>query len=289
MHWFIWLIGTLLFLWYGASILFAVLQEEKVGWQRYDRKIQMVVYVTGMMVAATFQSILGFAAHWIYGLQAGRKFSHKMMQSFHSWFSPALFGPYVAEGVENLPPKGETCIYIANHQSTIDFTLFYVLPHDNFEGLCAIAKSVILYCPGFGAITHLCGGMLIKRGKKGTTAQLLEQAPERIKNGINIGLFPQGTRSVPKPGTPPMPFKKGFMRMAAKTQARVVPLTFLYGPDFMSSDRDLKKNPARVIVHPPVSVPESMNEDEEALEKLMQEIWETVTGPIVANYGKKSD
>ena len=39
-------------------------------------------------------------------------------------------------------------------------------------GLCAVAKASIMYMPGFGAMTALCGGIMIKRGKKGTMQQV---------------------------------------------------------------------------------------------------------------------
>ena len=32
---------------------------------------------------------------------------------------------------------------------------------------------------------------MIKRGKKGTMQQCLEQSAERLANGINVGVFPQ--------------------------------------------------------------------------------------------------
>jgi hypothetical protein len=107
--------------------------------------------------------------------------------------------------------------------------------------------------PGFGAMTALCGGIMIKRGKKGTMQQCLEQSADRLGSGICVGLFPQGTRSVPSLGKPALEFKKGFVVMAAKAKTRIVPLTFLYAPDFLSSGRDMSTQGAKVIVHKPVS------------------------------------
>lgn len=54
--------------------------------------------------------------------------------------------------------SSETCIYVSNHQSTMDFCFFARLPAQQLTGMCAIAKASIMFVPGFGAMTHLCGG-----------------------------------------------------------------------------------------------------------------------------------
>lgn len=40
--------------------------------------------------------------------------------------------------------RGEACVYVSNHQSSVDFALYYALPHAHFKGLCAIAKASIM-------------------------------------------------------------------------------------------------------------------------------------------------
>lgn len=64
-----------------------------------------------------------------------------------------------APSVGNLFRRDDVpCIYVSNHQSSVDFALYYALPHNHFKGLCAVAKSSIMLVPGFGAMTALCGG-----------------------------------------------------------------------------------------------------------------------------------
>ena len=67
---------------------------------------------------------------------------------------------------------------------------------------------------------------MIKRGKKGTMQQCLEQSADRLKRGICVGLFPQGTRAVPSATQPPLEFKKGFVVMAAKVRDFSVEVIF---------------------------------------------------------------
>ena len=38
---------------------------------------------------------------------------------------------------------------------------------------------------------------------------LLEEGKQRLTSGLSVGIFPQGTRSVPKEKEPMLPFKRG--------------------------------------------------------------------------------
>lgn len=278
--WLLYVLGGLFVVWNVVVWAFAFNQELKLGWTKFDLKARMAIFILVMQLQGVVHQVTVYAYHLVYGATEGRKFGHRTMCRFYGWFSPLLFGPYQAEGLENLPPKDETCIYVANHQSSVDFTLYYALPHTHFGGLCAVAKNSIVYMPGFGAMTVLCGGVMIRRGKKGTMAQLVDQSTERLASGINVGLFPQGTRSVPGPNQPPLPFKKGFAVMAAKTKARVVPMTFLYASDFLSATRDPKTCAAKVIVHPAVTVKSDKPEDIDAAVKAVEDM---ILAPVFAN------
>jgi len=209
------LVGLIL-LWYTFVGLFAFQQELGVGWQNFHRKPRMLLFVFMMMWHGTLCQFAVYGYYLLYGEKAGRQFGHRCMCAFYGWFSQLLFGPMGAEGLENLPAEDENCIYISNHQSSVDFALYYALPHAHFGGLCAVAKESIMFMPGFGAMTALCGGIMIRRGKKGTMQQLVEKGNQRLNNGINVGLFPQGTRGVPSEKKAPLDFKLGFVIMAAK-------------------------------------------------------------------------
>mmetsp|Transcript_53482 Transcript_53482/g.121942 ORF Transcript_53482/g.121942 Transcript_53482/m.121942 type:complete len:298 (+) Transcript_53482:160-1053(+) len=270
-------LGWLVFVWYFGVFAFAFQQELKVGWKDFGLKGRMAIFILAMEIAGTFHQVLVYVYSLVNGTRAGRQFGHRTMCRFFGWLTPILFGPFQVEGLENLPPKDEMCVYVSNHQSTVDFSLYYALPHDHFIGLCAVAKASIMYMPGFGAMTALCGGIMIKRGKKGTMQQLLEHSEQRLNDGINVGMFPQGTRLVPKPGVKPLEFKKGFAVMAAKTKKRVVPMTFLYASDFASGSRDLSKSAFKVIVHPAVTIQDS----DAAIEAATKQVEATVLKPIL--------
>ena len=54
---------------------------------------------------ALWHQVIVYAVHVIRGEAEGRKFGHRTMCAFYGWLAPFLFGPFGAEGVENLPPR----------------------------------------------------------------------------------------------------------------------------------------------------------------------------------------
>ena len=43
--------------------------------------------------------------YFMYGTMESRKFGHRVMCATYGFIAPVLFGPFGAEGVENLPPS----------------------------------------------------------------------------------------------------------------------------------------------------------------------------------------
>merc|ERR1712224_103648 len=115
------------------------------------------------------------------------------------------------------------------------------------------------------------------RGKKGTMAMLLEEGQKRLKDGHSVGIFPQGTRQIPRPDTPLKPFRIGAFSLAVEAKTKIVPMTVSYPPDFMSA------NPStpgfKITVHPSVQP----GTDPEAIMKKVEQI---VLEPILKQYPK---
>jgi 1-acyl-sn-glycerol-3-phosphate acyltransferase len=288
------ILSSLMAFWVVLVFVFAFQQELSVGWPKFSfmNKIKMATFLMIMMLGGVVQSILVKLTHLLYGKRVGRQFGHRIMCKTFGFVLPALFGKVEAEGLENLPKnRDDLCIYISNHQSSLDFAFYYALPHSHFQGLCAVAKSSIQFMPGFGAMTVLCGGIMISR-KKGSMQQLIEQGTERLDNGINVGLFPQGTRRVPTPTTHPKEIKRGFAVLAQKTGRPVVPMTFLYDTDFLCGNRDTSKAGARVIVHKPITVKDAPDDPARAdglVEAAVRAATDAIVAPILAQMPKGTD
>lgn len=254
------------------AVIGALMQELKVGWPRMGRKVEMALFLAGMVVAGSVQQVIVFAYGLIAGERRRQKLAHYFMRMTYSTFGQAMWGTYTIEGAENLPKGDEGVIYVANHQSSVDFSLVFTLP--NNPHIVAVAKKPLLVMPGFGAMVYLHGGIFVSRGKKGTMASLIEQGTQRLADGMSIGIFPQGTRSVPSKNGTTKAWKKGAFILAQHAKAKIVPLSAVYPPDFM--EPGFRGESITIKVHKPV-----LPKEGEDVEKLMERVEKIVMGPVL--------
>ena len=100
---------------------------------------------------------------------------------------------YRVEGQQNLP-KG-SCIILSKHQSTWEtIALISLIPHPK----AWVLKRELLFVPIFGWVMYLFKPIAIDR-KSGRRAvfQIIEQGTQRLKSGLSVIIFPEGTRVVP--------------------------------------------------------------------------------------------
>jgi len=93
--------------------------------------------------------------------------------------------------------------------------------------LTFVVQPELLWLPFFGWGLRAIDPIAIER-KAGSKAinQIIEQGTNRLKKGISIIVFPEGTRS--KPGTK-LPYKKGGAILASKSGHRVIPIAHTAG------------------------------------------------------------
>ena len=128
---------------------------------------------------------------------------------------------YRVEGLDNIPD--EACIIFSKHQSALETMMVQRI----FPPLTFVVKQELLWLPFFGWGLRSIDPIAIDR-KSGRKAigQVVEQGIERLKRGIWIVIFPEGTRS--KPGTK-LPYKKGGAILASKSGHKVIPVAHTAG------------------------------------------------------------
>jgi len=100
-----------------------------------------------------------------------------------------LFGMKI-HGLNNVPPDGPL-IVVSNHLHNADPLLVCVgCPRP----LHFMAKKELMTVPLIGWIIRFGGGFPVDRGRADRQAILMAEA--RLKQGIAVGMFPEGTRSV---------------------------------------------------------------------------------------------
>jgi 1-acyl-sn-glycerol-3-phosphate acyltransferase len=143
-------------------------------------------------------------------------------------------------GLERLPP-GSPCIFISNHQSTVDiWALVPVLP----VSVVFVAKQSLFRIPVLGWSMRAAGFIPIDRSRRGRALRSLERAAERIRDGSPVLLFAEGTRS--RDGRLGL-FKKGAFRLALRAGVPLVPVA-ISGTWGVIRPRGLRVQPGPVRV-----------------------------------------
>ncbi len=124
-------------------------------------------------------------------------------------------------GLENLP--NTPCIVASKHQSDLDTIALY----PNLGDPAFIAKIELFRIPLLGTVIRAMGTISVDRKKKSTALRdLIEQGRNRIENGQNIFIFPEGTRKAP---LAPPNFRFGTAKLYEELNVPVVPVALNSG------------------------------------------------------------
>ena len=123
------------------------------------------------------------------------------------------------EGLNHLD-SARPYVFMVNHQSNIDIPVL-IQAIRGFQ-LRWIAKKELLWIPFFGWAMWASKHILVDRADRRNALTGLNKAKDRIRAGISIVVFPEGTRS--RDGSL-MRFKKGGVLIAAQTGVPIVPVT----------------------------------------------------------------
>ena len=129
--------------------------------------------------------------------------------AMHLWFSLKI------EGKENIP-KGKAFVYASNHRSNADPVLVTLAGRGRFSFM---AKSELFKNKFFAWLIRSLGAFPVERGTGDTAA--IEKAIDNVNHGVNLLIFPEGTRS--ENGQVGR-FKPGVALIAARSHADVVPV-----------------------------------------------------------------
>ncbi len=125
------------------------------------------------------------------------------------------------EGREHLT-KHQPCIYLNNHQHTIEAALIAeVYP----PRTVVVAKMGLRKIPIAGWIFEKAGNVFINRQDLEQSIRAMNELAERMhREKINLWIFPEGRLNTDRVGLGP--FKKGPFHMAVQLQVPLVPVVF---------------------------------------------------------------
>jgi 1-acyl-sn-glycerol-3-phosphate acyltransferase len=186
------------------------------------------------------------------------------------WLETTCRLRYEVEGEENIPRPGPAIVF-SKHQSTWEtLALQRILPSQIW-----VAKRELLWIPFFGWGLALMKTIAIKRGTgRAAVMQLIDQGRARLKEGLWIIIFPEGTRVAPgQKGR----YRVGGAVLAEHTGYPVLPVAHNAGEYWPR--RSLIKRPGtiKVRIGPLISsegksAQQILNEAESWIESTMTEI-----------------
>ncbi len=136
------------------------------------------------------------------------------------WAPPLISATGSRLVVEKLPDVdwSKPHIFVMNHQSAIDIPCAFAgLP----ANLRFVAKHTLKRVPFIGWYMWFTGMIFVNRKDRSQAVQSLRAAGERIRDGANILVYPEGTRS---PDGSILPFKKGPFVLAVEARVPIIPV-----------------------------------------------------------------
>ena len=120
-------------------------------------------------------------------------------------------------GLANIDPS-RSYVYMSNHQSNFDIPVLLACLPVQFRWL---AKAELFKIPIFGRAMHGAGYVKIDRFNQESAFESINEAARKMKDGVSVMIFPEGTRS--RDGSI-RPFKKGGFVMAVDAGVPIVPI-----------------------------------------------------------------
>jgi 1-acyl-sn-glycerol-3-phosphate acyltransferase len=180
------------------------------------RRLRALLYVTIMVVSVAPWSLVVLASRL-----APQTLRYRLAQLWTGW---AIWGAraicglrWKVEGWDRLPHG--PAIVLAKHQSAWEtLWLATTMP----QRLSFVYKRELHYLPFFGWGMAVLGMININRNKgQDAFEQVVKQGEEHLRDGWWIGIFPEGTRTLP--GSTKR-YKTGGARLAVRTGTPVVPI-----------------------------------------------------------------
>ena len=177
-------------------------------------------------------SLLGFLVFSI-PLAAGEflvaKFNPKRQQEHSLRIVQAMFrlifrltgSTLTVKGQENVPEGA--VLYVGNHRSYFDIIVGYtVVPH--LAGF--VAKKEMTRYPVLSDWMRLVNCLFLNREDIKEGLKTILEGIEKVKQGISLWIFPEGTWNENLDPLDLLPFKEGSLKIAEKSGCPVVPVAF---------------------------------------------------------------
>ena len=172
-------------------------------------------------------------------------------------------------GEENVP-KDTAVLYVGNHRSIFDIVLAYprVPAPTGF-----IAKKEILKVPLLNIWMIYMDCLFLDRKDIRKGMEMILTAIDKVKNGISIFIYPEGTRN--KTDAPLGEFHKGSFKIAQKTGCPIIPVVINHSDEILEKHMPfIKRTHVTIEYCKPIIPGELSKEDQKNIDKYVHDVVE---------------
>ena len=173
----------------------------------------------------------------------------------------------VYHGLENLPEE-KGVLFVSNHQGLFDIPILMQVME---SPTAFVAKKELRHVPGIGLWIRMIGGIFMNRQDLKQSMQAILDAGESMKKGLNMVIYPEGTRSKSDAHNE---FKMGALKPAAMAKTAIVPVFVDGSYRIFEGNKGFKITPAEVQVYigKPISMKELTRGEQKALASSIEDI-----------------
>ncbi len=182
----------------------------------------------------------------------------------------------IVRGKKNIPDN-EAVLFVCNHRSYFDIILNYI----SVPGITGfIAKKEMNRWPLLRVWMRYIHCLFLDREDIRQGMQTILTGVEKIKSGISIFVFPEGTRN--KSEDEFLPFKAGSLKIAEKSGCPIVPVAINNSDDVFEKHLPKIRKATVVIEYSTPIYPRDLDKEER------KNLSDTVVNTIKAMYEKNS-
>ena len=225
------------------------------------RFIIVCICVIGYLIL----SIPILLAEWVVGKFSRRAkdiSSLRIIQTVFKFILKVTGADITIIGHENVP-KDQAVLYIGNHRSFFDILLTYVLCPD-LTGY--VAKKEMEPIPLLSTWMRYLHCLFLDRKDIKEGMKTILTAIEKVKSGISICIFPEGTRNKGTDELELLPFHDGSFKIATKSGCPIIPMAISNAAELFENHFP-KIKPCKVVVEygKPIYPEELSREDKKRL------------------------
>lgn len=140
----------------------------------------------------------------------------------------------------------QPAVYLSNHVSNVDPPIVFL----HVPRVAIMGKKVVFRTPLFGHALKLAEFIAVDRKAPDSRRKALDAGVDRLKRGLSLLIYPEGTRSS---DGKLLPFRPGPFTMAIEAQAPVVPITILGTREVMPKGAAwLRAGQVTLVFHEPI-------------------------------------